>query len=231
MSKRTLMVIITAMAVGCGGTSTTNNGPAANAAGTAGTGDKDGIEVRLCDNKTTTTVAAGTEMTRDQGQKIADALMSQWQLANRDRQWETDVARAHPAIPPPADNRGVIAQKHEQGQAYGTYTERDVLTWTREIERLVLEGAGVFHDGDALGSTIAVSCDMCHPDAANTHPETYPKFQVQLGRVVLLRDMINWCLQHPVRAEPMEPDDPRMRAMEAYILAQRKGKTLDYGKH
>ena len=23
---------------------------------------------------------------------------------------------------------------------------------------------------------------MCHPDAANTHPETYPKYQVQLQR-------------------------------------------------
>jgi thiosulfate dehydrogenase len=26
-------------------------------------------------------------------------------------------------------------------------------------------------------------------------------------------------------------EDPKMRAMEAYILAQRKGKTLEYGKH
>ena len=67
--------------------------------------------------------------------------------------------------------------------------------------------------------------------AANTHPETYPKYQVQLGRVVLLRDMINWCLEHPVRAKPMPADDPRMRAMEAYIFAARKGKSLEYGKH
>jgi hypothetical protein len=29
----------------------------------------------------------------------------------------------------------------------------------------------------------------------------------------------------------MQPDDPRMRAMEAYILAQRKGVELEYGKH
>jgi cytochrome c len=72
---------------------------------------------------------------------------------------------------------------------------------------------------------------MCHPHAANTHPETYPKFQAQLGRVALLRDMINWCIEHPVRGKALAADDPRMRAMEAYILAQRKGKTLEYGKH
>jgi hypothetical protein len=26
-------------------------------------------------------------------------------------------------------------------------------------------------------------------------------------------------------------DDPKLRALEAYILAQRKGKQLNYGKH
>ena len=72
---------------------------------------------------------------------------------------------------------------------------------------------------------------MCHPDAANTHPETYPKYQVQLGRVALLRDMISWCVEHPVRGQPLAADDPRMRALEAYILAQRSGTPLAYGKH
>jgi thiosulfate dehydrogenase len=63
------------------------------------------------------------------------------------------------------------------------------------------------------------------------HPETYAKFQPQIGRVVFLRDMINWCIEHPVRGKPLASDDPRMRALEAYILAQRKGKALDYGRH
>jgi hypothetical protein len=29
----------------------------------------------------------------------------------------------------------------------------------------------------------------------------------------------------------MDPNDPRLRALEAYILAQRKGASLAYGKH
>lgn len=49
--------------------------------------------------------------------------------------------------------------------------------------------------------------------------------------LALLRDMINWCIQHPVRGKPLASDDPKMRALEAYILAQRKGKPLDYGRH
>ncbi|MFZ2063469.1 MAG: hypothetical protein WAU82_20845, partial [Candidatus Binatus sp.] len=76
-----------------------------------------------------------------------------------------------------------------------------------------------------------VSCDMCHPDASNTHPETYPKYQVQLQKVALLRDMIDWCIENPVKGKALDPNDPKLRALEAYILAQRKGVPLDYGKH
>jgi hypothetical protein len=43
--------------------------------------------------------------------------------------------------------------------------------------------------------------------------------------------MINWCIDNPVRGERLEPDDPRMRAMEAYIMAQRSGIEMKYGKH
>lgn len=72
---------------------------------------------------------------------------------------------------------------------------------------------------------------MCHPNAANTHPETYPKFQVQLGRVALLRDMINWCIENPVKGKAVTDDSRTMRALEAYILSQRQGEKLDVGKH
>jgi cytochrome c len=159
--------------------------------------------------------------------------MAQWFERNPDAKWGEDEP-AH-AIVPPADNSGVVAETEEGatqgvGHAYGAHTAHEVALWDRELRRAVAEGDRVFHDGSALGSTIAVSCDMCHPNAANTHPETYPKFQVQLGRVALLRDMINWCIEHPVRGQPMAADDPRMRAMEAYITAQRRGHALDYGR-
>lgn len=119
----------------------------------------------------------------------------------------------------------------QSGHTYGAFSDRDEAIWAASVQDYVKEGHRIFHDAEAVGGTVAMSCDMCHPDAANTHPETYPKYQVQLGRVALLRDMINWCLQNPVRAKPMADDDPRLRAMEAYILAQRKGTKLEYGKH
>ena len=72
---------------------------------------------------------------------------------------------------------------------------------------------------------------MCHPNAADTHPETYPKFQKQLGKVVALRDMINWCIENPLEGEPLALDDPKMIALETYITWERKGTPLDAGKH
>jgi len=188
--------------------------------------------VLLCDNHTTVEIPTDMPKTKENGQAVADALMAQWKQRHPDAGWEEDERRAHPNIPKPAANDGVLATGTQgDGHQYGRFAKKDVVMWARESEKLVLEGARVFHDAEALGSTIAVSCDMCHPDAANTHPETYPKFQTQLGRVALMRDMINWCLDHPLRAPQMAADDPRMRAMEAYILATRKGVALEYGKH
>jgi hypothetical protein len=123
-------------------------------------------------------------------------------------------------------------QKNLQvGHAYGAFSPRDEAIWKASVDETVEEGNKIFHDADRLGSVVAMSCDMCHPDAANTHPETYPKYQVQLGRVALLRDMSNWCIENPVRGKPLEDDDPRMKALESFITAKRKGVALEYGKH
>jgi len=171
-----------------------------------------------------------TPRNREEAQAHANALLAEWKAKNPDRDWEAEV-RAQHYLAPSYDNSALLAEGQGAGDPGRHFTERDLLIWKRETERLVAEGARIFHSGDELGSPISVSCDMCHPDAANTHPETYPKYQTQIGKAVLLRDMINWCLQHPLRAEPMAEDDPRLRALEAYIIAQRTGTPLAYGKH
>jgi thiosulfate dehydrogenase len=183
--------------------------------------------VKLCDNKTTVQVPADAPKTRAEGQKISDALMAQWKEANPNSSWEQGEVEAHQVIPP-ADNSALVGVG--QSSTYGVVTQQTVQVWKNETYKTALYGSKVFHSGDELGSEIGVSCDMCHPRAANTHPETYPKFQPQLGRVAMLRDMINWCIEHPVRGKVLAADDPKMRALEAYIIAQRKGTPLDYGK-
>ncbi len=109
------------------------------------------------------------------------------------------------------------------------FTDTDVERWQAEYMTVVTEGRSLWGSPD-LG-TNGVACGQCHPNAANTHPETYPKFQKQLGRVVALREMINWCIMNPLEGETLELDDPRMIALEAYIAYERRGVALDPGKH
>lgn len=196
--------------------------PAGAAPGQAQGPNAGNIDVMLCDGKTKVSVPEGTS-----GTTIAGALMGEWMRKNPNANWAADEREAH-ELQPSADNKRLVGQV--DGQTYGNITDQDVALWKAETEKVALAGSSVFHDATQLGSTVGVSCDMCHPHAANTHPETYPKFQVQLGRVALLRDMINWCIEHPVRGQPLTSDDPRMRALEAYIAAQRTGKTMQYGK-
>ena len=109
------------------------------------------------------------------------------------------------------------------------FSEKDLKRWQNEYMTVVQNGRELWVSGE-LG-TNGVACAQCHPNAANTHPETYPKFQQQLGRVIALREMINWCLQNPLEGEILALDDPRMVAIEAYVHYERRGVPLAPGKH
>jgi len=109
------------------------------------------------------------------------------------------------------------------------FTDKDVERWQGEFMSVVEKGRALWTSPD-LG-TNGVACAQCHPNGANTHPETYPKFQQQLGKVIALRDMINWCLQNPLEGKALKADDPDMVAIEAYLAHERRGVPLDPGKH
>ena len=111
----------------------------------------------------------------------------------------------------------------------GEFTKTGQERWQNEFMSVVEDGRALWVSGD-LG-TNGVACAQCHPNAANTQPETYPKFQQQLGRVIALRDMINWCLQNPLEGATLELDDPRMIAIEACIAYERRGAPMEPGKH
>jgi thiosulfate dehydrogenase len=113
--------------------------------------------------------------------------------------------------------------------SFGEPTDREKAIWQAELDKMVKEGDRLFHS-DEIGKN-GVACAMCHPNASNTHPETYPKFQTQIKKVVQLRDMVNWCIQNPLEGTPLAADDPKMQALESYILASRKGVALEIGKH
>lgn len=109
------------------------------------------------------------------------------------------------------------------------FTQADLDRWQSEYETVVVEGERLFHGG--LGNANTVSCDQCHPNATNTHPETYPKFQQQLGKVSQQWEMINWCIMNPLESEPIAADDAKMIALQAYINHERRGVPMAPGKH
>ncbi|MGO9607018.1 MAG: cytochrome C [Candidatus Binataceae bacterium] len=198
-----------------------------------------GTVVMLCDGKTSIEIKdlkPGQQATEQQGRAVANELMAKWRQQHPGEHWEMAQAAGAPSPDTNASTTAPATSKpaaagQQQGDTYASFTPRDYKVWQTETQKFVDEGKRVFHDWKALGGTIGVSCDMCHPDGSNTHPETYPKYQVQLQRVALLRDMIDWCIENPVKGPTLSPNDPKLRALEAYILAQRKGVPLDYGKH
>lgn len=192
--------------------------------------------VALCDGQSTMTIPGlkpGEILSPERASAVARDMMQIWRKTEGEVRWAAWVkeaeagqasspAPAKPAVPPAAAAAAPQPTK---------FTARDQLLWTREQEKWIDEGYKLYHNNSALGGTIGVSCDMCHPNGSNTHPETYPKYQVQLKKVALLRDMINWCIENPEKGKPLPENDPRLRAVEAYILSTRKGVALEPGKH
>ncbi len=109
------------------------------------------------------------------------------------------------------------------------FNQADIDRWQNEFMHTVKNGENIFHG--RLGNENTVSCDQCHPNGTNIHPETYPKFQQQLGKVAVLAEMINWCIQNPLESEHLELDSEKMIAIQAYIHYERRGKPLAPGKH
>ncbi len=77
-----------------------------------------------------------------------------------------------------------------------------------------------------------MACGQCHPNSANTHPETYPKFQKQLAaRSPRLWEMVNWCIRNPLEGKALAADDPKMIALLTYINThERIGVKLEPGE-
>ena len=217
-SRRLPPSVVKAAIVADAATKKRRNRPAKPAA----KGDEETVKVGACDGGNAVEVPKALT-----GQPLADSLMDQWKRNHPEAKWVAEEKERH-TLKPAADNAELLKGGQGKGDTYGNFTQRDLLTWARETEKFAAEGSRIFHNADELGSTVAVSCDMCHPHAANTHPETYPKFQVQLGRVVLLRNMINWCIENPVRgrqAGARRPEDAGLGGLY-HGTAQRRSHEL-----
>lgn len=113
-----------------------------------------------------------------------------------------------------------------------TFTKEDLARWQNEYDVVAKYGRELWTNSAKVKiGTNGVACAQCHPNATNTHPETYPKFQKQLGKVAQLWEMINWCIRNPLQGKNLAADSKEMTALHAYIVKERKGVKLEPGKH
>jgi thiosulfate dehydrogenase len=124
-------------------------------------------------------------------------------------------------------------------QAHKTpVTPQQLKSYEEAFMEEVKKGDLLFHGDEATAkkmgvtlSTTGMACAMCHPMSADTHPHSYPKFQVQIGNFATLRDMINWCIEKPNQGEKIDPESQAMKALEAYITWSNTGSVLVPGKY
>jgi len=109
------------------------------------------------------------------------------------------------------------------------YTKAELADQEKQLLEVVNHGYELWHGAKASMSTNGLACGNCHPDAAGTNPQTFPKFQADLGRVIPIRDMINWCIQVPQAGAALDVNGPDMVAMEAYAFNMYRGRKISPG--
>jgi thiosulfate dehydrogenase len=116
----------------------------------------------------------------------------------------------------------------EPALAKKPFTAAEIQDQRDALLAAVAKGDALWHSAK-LG-TNGLACANCHPDASAANPETWPKFQTNLGKVATLRDMINWCIRIPLDGKNIDPDGDDMIAMEAYATYMSRGIPLSPGK-
>jgi len=109
------------------------------------------------------------------------------------------------------------------------YDKAELADMQKQLLESVNQGYELWHGSKATTTTLGLACGNCHPDAAGTNPQTFPKFQADLGKVAPLRDMINWCISVVQGGEALDIDGPDMIAMEAYAFNMHRGQKIELG--
>jgi thiosulfate dehydrogenase len=109
------------------------------------------------------------------------------------------------------------------------FTDEQLAEQQQELLAVVNKGRDLWHGSKPSMSTNGLACGNCHPDAAASNPQTFPKFSTELNTVAPLRDMINWCIVHPQNGEQLDVNSDDMVALEAYAFYLYRGQKIDPG--
>ena len=112
-------------------------------------------------------------------------------------------------------------------QAKQPFTAEEIAQQNQALMSSVAKGYELWHSS-ALG-TNGLACGNCHPDASATNPQTWPKYQTNLGKVSTMREMFNWCIAVPLMGKTLAYDSDEMVALEAYATYMSRGLAISPG--
>jgi thiosulfate dehydrogenase len=102
-----------------------------------------------------------------------------------------------------------------------------------EQEAALLEsvnlGYNLWHGSSPDTTTVGLACGNCHPDAAASNPQTFPKYLPMFGKVVPFRTMVNWCIENPQLGKALDVNSDEMAAMEAYAFYLHRSRPIEPG--
>jgi len=109
------------------------------------------------------------------------------------------------------------------------FTKGELADQEKALLAAVDHGRDLWHGSLPSMSTNGLACGNCHPDAAASNPHTFPKYQADLGKVITLREMINWCITVPQGGKALDVSGEDMVAMEAYAFYLYRGTKIEPG--
>jgi thiosulfate dehydrogenase len=109
------------------------------------------------------------------------------------------------------------------------FTDAQLQEQQQELLDVVNKGRDLWHGSKPSMSTNGLACGNCHPDAAASNPQTFPKWVPQLNEVAPMREMINWCIVHPQNGTALDVSSPEMVALEAYATYLYRGEKVQPG--
>ncbi len=110
------------------------------------------------------------------------------------------------------------------------FTAAELASQQEKLIALVDRGRDLWHGSRADMTNNGLGCGNCHPDAAASNPQTFPKYMSMFNKVVPFRAMVNWCIENPQGGKALDVNGDDMIAMEAYAFNLYRGEKIDPGQ-
>lgn len=114
-------------------------------------------------------------------------------------------------------------------QAREPFSKEELAKQNAKLLMLVEQGYNLWHGSNPEMSNNGLACGNCHPDAAASNPQTFPKYIQNMNRVVQWGEMVNWCIQNPQGGKALALESQDMTAMYAYAMNLHRGRPIEPG--